>query len=283
MKYSTSQTERVVTGFAIVLASASPASSPTSRPPASAQEIKVSGAVWFLRKAEGECVLRSPVIGGEAISHVEVSTGLYDDRVSGISLAPTDRLKKAPITVGVKFGNNTARPFKAFRHPGKIGDARIGISFMSEEDKAIDLADGTPILLGIGAETIGIRTKSIAPKLKALRECEAEQLASVGVDPTILATIKTPPKAKKPFASLFSTDDYPRMSVIGRESGPVRVALLIDEAGNVSKCVVIASSGFRLLDQATCKPSSRMKYEPALDANGEPVPSVHVSRVVWSI
>ena len=64
--------------------------------------------------------------------------------------------------------------------------------------------------------------------------------------------------------------EYPARAVREGHEGRVSYVLTIDESGRVTNCVVAASSGYPLLDEATCRTARRARFEPALDASGSP-------------
>lgn len=54
--------------------------------------------------------------------------------------------------------------------------------------------------------------------------------------------------------------------------------------GRVANCVILQSSGDPQLDQQTCRILTiRARFEPAKDANGDPVEGRYVSQMRWSI
>jgi protein TonB len=77
--------------------------------------------------------------------------------------------------------------------------------------------------------------------------------------------------------------DYPAEAVWKEQEGRVGYRLTIDEQGNVTECVVTSSSGHALLDDATCRSAKRAQFEPALDADGTPVPGTFESRDVYAL
>jgi protein TonB len=83
---------------------------------------------------------------------------------------------------------------------------------------------------------------------------------------------------------LFRADDYPQNAIENDEQGTVRITLTIGANGRVSNCSVSKSSGSRSLDNATCSIASRRaRYQPAEDANGNPVSSTTSSTITWRL
>lgn len=274
---------RALTIGIVVSIAVAPAAAQKKRAKPVLTEIKPAGAMWFLRQDQGRCALRSPVIGGQAITHVEVTTGLYEDEVTALALVPSVALDKVPSQVGVKFGVGPARPFRAFAIPGEIGQAKIVVIFYSDEEPTLDLADGTPFIIATGIETIGVRTRSIAPKLDALRACHKARFVKLGFDILLMDAVATPPKFKAGIAKLFSGDDYPKAALMRKEKGTVGAALLIDPLGKVIRCAIASSSNSKALDDITCLKLSKAKYEPAKDRDGRAIPALFHQNIRWEL
>jgi periplasmic protein TonB len=83
---------------------------------------------------------------------------------------------------------------------------------------------------------------------------------------------------------LFRGDDYPESALDREEQGTVRVSLTIGTNGRVSGCSVASSSGSRTLDQATCRIiTSRARFTPARDDNGNPTTGNFSQSITWRV
>jgi protein TonB len=90
--------------------------------------------------------------------------------------------------------------------------------------------------------------------------------------------------ARSTLLALFTSDDYPVDALRRNEQGTVATRLRIDSNGRVSGCTIVASSGSRSLDDATCKIlTERARFSPARDAEGEAVPDTYDQRVTWQL
>jgi protein TonB len=96
------------------------------------------------------------------------------------------------------------------------------------------------------------------------------------------APIPATPRGRYNF---FSDDDYPIASRAASEEGATRVRYLIGRDGLVSQCVVVQSSGFARLDNATCEIIlRRFRFNPASsDANGQLVREQKTQTVTWRL
>ncbi|RHW17909.1 energy transducer TonB [Sphingomonas gilva] len=83
----------------------------------------------------------------------------------------------------------------------------------------------------------------------------------------------------------FPLDDYPPDAQRRGEEGTVRVRLSIDTRGRVSDCTVTSSSGSSSLDEKTCQLARRRgRFQPALDAAGNPIASTYnMPGVTWRL
>lgn len=91
-------------------------------------------------------------------------------------------------------------------------------------------------------------------------------------------------RAKGNMAGWVSENDYPTADLRAGNEGRTAYRLSIDTNGKVTGCTVTASSGHPGLDKATCdKLTSRGKFEPATNADGERVAGTFSSAVTWRI
>lgn len=110
------------------------------------------------------------------------------------------------------------------------------------------------------------------------------------VPPVIQPTskpLRVTPKAARPSnnaAAWVTTDDYPTREIRAGHQGTVRFELAIDPRGRVSQCMIVVSSGYPALDEATCRyVTRRARFEPATDADGERVADRYAGTIRWVI
>lgn len=90
--------------------------------------------------------------------------------------------------------------------------------------------------------------------------------------------------ASADLANLFSGDDYPWQSLLDGQGGAVRVALLVDEKGQVADCSIIETSHVAALDAQSCALlKDRAKFEPALGTDGKPAKGAFIQTVKWMV
>jgi protein TonB len=84
---------------------------------------------------------------------------------------------------------------------------------------------------------------------------------------------------------LFSYHDYPPEAVNHHWQGMVRAELTVGIDGRPSACHVIQSSGYKVLDDKTCKVlMSRAKFPLAHDLQGNPVvQTIRTPPIKWGM
>jgi len=98
------------------------------------------------------------------------------------------------------------------------------------------------------------------------------------------AKIQRAQSARGNLLSLFSTDDYPESAIRSNAEGTTAVRLTIGTNGRVTNCEITSSSGHSDLDNATCRIlTSRARFTPAKDSNGNPTTDTYPQRVTWRL
>ena len=93
-----------------------------------------------------------------------------------------------------------------------------------------------------------------------------------------------PARAKANLGSLITDDDYPASALRAEEEGVTGFRLSVGANGRVTGCTVTSSSGSSALDAATCRLlTSRARFTPAKDSNGQATTDAVSARIVWRI
>ncbi|MES2327823.1 MAG: energy transducer TonB [Pseudomonadota bacterium] len=138
----------------------------------------------------------------------------------------------------------------------------------------IDPRRDRPIILDTG---------SLGDPIKLFDQCSRNSLRDWGVDPDLEDKIVKPVWAPDP-SRWFSSDDYPSgMQSSGQES-VVKVRVLVDATGRVTKCTSVSHFQAPEFDQITCaKFTARAHFAPAELADGTKVPSYYVNKVAFRL
>jgi TonB family protein len=116
--------------------------------------------------------------------------------------------------------------------------------------------------------------------LKAMDACVADLRRHWNIDPDLKAKLRA--RAKGDLISLFSSNDYPGVSLQKRQGGLVGMVILIDEMGKPADCMVTQTSGSAALDTQACAiVVKRARFEPAIGEDGKPAKDSYISRIRW--
>jgi len=126
-----------------------------------------------------------------------------------------------------------------------------------------------------------LETGSLGEAIKTFDTCNRDSLRDWGVDPDVEDKIARRPWSPN-VSSWFTPEDYPgAMQMQGKQS-EVRVRLLVDAAGKVTKCTSLSHFDEPEFNRVTCdKFMKRAKFLPAELADGTKVPSYYINRVNW--
>ena len=138
----------------------------------------------------------------------------------------------------------------------------------------------------------------IPPSLVQLKAPEPPiQTVTSPVIPPVAPPVMAPPRPAPPppprqsqarsltgsLQGLISSDDYPPSALDNNEQGSVQVTLTIGPSGRVTGCSPSGGAS-STLKSATCRLlTSRARFSPAQDANGNPTTSSYSQTIVWRI
>ena len=120
--------------------------------------------------------------------------------------------------------------------------------------------------------------------MEKLRECTDEMMTGWGLD---MARHKTLQARAQPIGSpgdWVLSRDYPMLLAISGVRGLVNFRLMVDEQGQTSSCHIQQSTRPAEFDALVCKMMmQRAKFQPARDAEGQPMASYYRNTVHFSI
>jgi hypothetical protein len=128
-----------------------------------------------------------------------------------------------------------------------------------------------------------LETGSLGAAIKMFDKCSRDSMRDWGVDPDLEDRIVRPVWAPD-VSRWFSAHDYPLGMIVEGKESEVRVRLLVDAAGNVSKCTSLSRFDEPDFNRIVCdKFMKRAKFQPAELIDGTKVPSYYINRVVFRI
>lgn len=194
---------------------------------------------------------------------------------SMVSWLPEQFAEKLEREAAARIGNPAVRP-----PPIDLADrASEKLQRQQFAEKATELEIQTrrnrPVILETGP---------MGGPIKAFDKCSRDSLKDWGVDPDLEDKIVRPAWPIGGVVKWFSTDDYPKdMAFQGKESD-VKVRLLIDAAGKVTKCTSLSHFDAPQFNRTTCDAfMKRAKFEPAELADGTKVATYITVRIRWQM
>jgi hypothetical protein len=124
-----------------------------------------------------------------------------------------------------------------------------------------------------------LRLGNMAKPLAALRTCIDDMFKSWGGNPEVQKTLTRGAQPVK--RTVWKVQgDYPKEMWMTGTSAYVPVRLSVDAQGNPSNCVVQAEMIDRAFKDAVCA-NLVHQFEPALDKDGKPIPSIFNTSVLY--
>jgi len=251
---------------------------------ASAQRPAPEGR-WVVNWAEQRCTLSRRGIGEDAPAIAVTSAlGVSQPQLMFLNMAidTSGLAQSTPIEI-VLFPGGERRSGKVDRHYRAMGERSLVVDVEGD-----DFMDAFARSEAVALERNGRRLAELAypiagQAVEALRVCNDDLLTSWGIDMVARRALSRLPRSANAGRSVGNLD-YPRSALRAGEQGSVVVRLRVDPDGRVGECVPVSSSGSGALDRQTCSIyTHRVRFEPALDAEGHPVAAMIASRVTWHL
>jgi TonB family protein len=194
----------------------------------------------------------------EEASEESFTTGSVGDKSA---LIVNGAVRLAPLTKAEKEAHDESIRRPPHVDPPPLGEAREAAASWLELSKVL-------------SHDLVLETGSMAKPLAALRECSWETVKLWGLDIDQQKRLTRKPNPTRPSYEWFNPKDYPPAMIRGGYQGIVNFRLIVDEKGAPTSCNIQESTRPKEFDDAVCKAvMKRARFEPALDAQGKPVPS----------
>lgn len=129
--------------------------------------------------------------------------------------------------------------------------------------------------------TVVLETGSMGKPISMFDNCSRDSLRDWGVDPNLQDKIVRPAWVLDG-SKWFTSDDYPKAMATNGEESEVRIRLLVDASGKVTKCTSLSHFKYPEFNAVTCNAiMKRASLAPAELADGTKVPSYFTQRVVF--
>lgn len=131
---------------------------------------------------------------------------------------------------------------------------------------------------------VRLDTGSLGPAFDVLNRCTTDLIREWGFDVEEQLTVVKRP-AWTNYAKVIERIQrtYPRQALRRGESAVLRIRVTVDEEGAVEECVLNDVTETRVLKSPACKEMRKAKFEPALNAAGEPVRSFYTTSITYRI
>jgi hypothetical protein len=209
-----------------------------------------------------------------------------------VRFGPVEKSQNLPFFKG-NLGKDTALLFNSSARIAPPSDTELIAIANKSDDEWIDLA---PISqerydavreLEIGKplrQPIILETGPLRRPLETLDKCIDELISHWGIDVEKHRTLKRPPTPKKNPGQWIVSSDYPRDMLAVGQPALVEFRLNVGVDGKPTACHIQATTRPKEFDDAVCKSlMRRAEFEPALDAQDNPIASYWRSRVRFQI
>jgi len=164
--------------------------------------------------------------------------------------------------------NSTEAAALPIQSPALVEVASVPAAKLGAPAPADRVIDTQPISLEAFTGVV-LRSQSGEPKVQGARERRD-------------VPIKMAPEQALQISGVIRNSDYPRAARRAAAEGVVFVRFEVQPDGRVGECAITRSSGYSILDDATCDLiQRRFRYRPARDDQGRAVPDVIVGRQAW--
>lgn len=253
------------------LAAQSNAASPASR--------------WIVDWGAQRCSLIRAAAGSQPVTMV-LRSPLGSLRPELLLLGPwkTDPLGKAETAdvvlapSGARFTGQAVSGAKPGVAGRMLAIADLGVEFIDA------YANAKQLTVEVGKNQVAdLALPNARGAVKALTDCNNDLLTSWGLDPAAWTSMQRMPVPTGEIGAWISDNDYPSDALKKDQSGTVVARFEVGADGQVSDCVTVVSSGVPSLDRQTCKSLGKRKFDPAIGADGRPVPVRLVETIRWII
>lgn len=130
---------------------------------------------------------------------------------------------------------------------------------------------------------IVLETGSMGKAIKSFDECLTSSLKAWGIDPALEDKIVRPVWLQNR-TGFIGPNDYPPAMLVRGQQSDVKVRVLVDASGRVTKCTALSYFKFPEFMQLVCnRISSMAKFAPAELADGTKVPSYYAVHIMFRI
>lgn len=259
---------------------------------------------WNADYAEKKCRLARVFGEGDEQHVLFFEQGGPDNRfgfsVAGPELKRFNRPSKITIEFGSLGPSQDVRPMvgdletvgHALIYPGlgltneprsdnEESETRILSSVLIDTDLA---GEAESVTIRQGKRSIVFETGNLAAPMKVLNHCSVDLVRAWGLDPEKHRDmLRMPIWQNQEAVTKRIVDRYPSRALRRGEQGVIRMRAIVDAGGNVTSCEMVEATRTSALESPACREMRGARFDPALDAQGNPMPSYHLATIVYRI
>lgn len=247
--------------------------------PARAQNVQVAAGHWTVDYGNVRCSLARR-LGGQQSPILILSSFLGRDEPEVVLMRDgSEVLPDLPSRVEVVLGPSE-EVRRGTRRGRRVEGGRIVTLEGLGEGFIERFAESQVLRIRAGSRVLAeLRTPNAGAAVAALKACNDDLLRSWGIDTEARRNWQRTPTVA---SGSINDGDYPPDALRQGQSGSVVVRFMVGTDGQASECRVVVTSHVSILDSETCRLiSERLRYRPALDAQGQVVAATFIQTVHW--
>lgn len=260
---------------------------------------------WNIDFAENRCRL-SRVFGSEDDMHLLFFEQAAPQGAFGLTVAGSE-VRRFQRNRNLFVGMERDEPMKEIERVGigdvdQVGPAVIISSFtinpegfvdMVNEDEVqalrkagIDLTEAETVdrlVFQRGGRVLSFETGNMMAPFQALNVCTGDLLRDWGLDQARHESYRLPVWTNQSAIVRRIVDDYPDPALRRGEQGIFRMRVIVETDGTVSDCHLEKSTETDRLESPACNAMMNAEFDPALDAEGNPMRSFYATTITYAI
>lgn len=238
---------------------------------------------WVVNFAENQCVASLSFGDAKKPLHFALKPSPVGEIIQVVVVKNAGTFE-SPVQLPVKIqvDNQPPREFSMLAVAGASGKPDSFRINMTLADFAPMRTASSETLTSSGKLNETFQLVQMPALLKAMDACVADLQRHWNASEDLRAKLRS--RAKANLMSIFSSDDYPGVSLQKHQAGLVGLVILIDEKGKPADCMVTQTSTSAALDTQACAiVLQRANYTPAIGEDGKPAKDSQYAKIRWEM
>ncbi|MEO0590893.1 MAG: TonB family protein [Pseudomonadota bacterium] len=135
-----------------------------------------------------------------------------------------------------------------------------------------------------GSRTVRLDTGPLGEAFLVLNTCTQDMVTSWGLDIEKHLTATRLPKWSNEVSVVRRiVARYPNKALRRGEQAILQMRVIVDESGKVTSCTIDEATTAGAVESPACKEMANAKFDPALDAEGQPFTSYYSTSIIYRI